>query len=346
MSKIASHADEAQAIVHKALVWDNVWPVDLIGLDSYDNGWEKLDRFAQAGVNALGVTLAGDNHTISEAIKLLAWARAKILAHADKYVLAESVNDILAAKRADKLAVCFQFEGMRCFERNLDMIGVYRKLGVMQTILAFNNSNSIGGGCAEENDCGLTNLGRTFVDKLQEGGILIDLSHVGRRTSLEAMERATKPMAFTHSNANAVHASFRNVTDEQIKAVAGIGGLVGVSGSSEYLGDPDCRSETLFQHIDHTVQLVGPEHAGIGFDVVYDPTLLNDWARTRPEEWPMTKDPNWPGFNYAAPEQIVEIVALMLNAGYGVEAITDILGKNYIRIFERATESSYPNDKT
>mgnify|MGYP001794170688 CR=1 FL=1 len=338
MSTISSHIDEAQAIVRDALVWDNVWPVDLKGLESYDNGWDKLDRFADAGVNVLGVTLAGDNHNITEAIDLIAWARAKILAHPDKYILAESVNDIINAENENKLAIYFQFEGMRCFERNLDMIGAYRKLGIMQTILAFNNSNSIGGGCAEEYDGGLTNLGRTFVDKLQAGGIFIDLSHVGRRTSLQAMERATKPTAFTHSTADAIRPCFRNVTDEQIKAVAETGGLVGVSGSSEYLGDQACTSETLFKHIDHTVQLVGPTHAGIGLDVVFNPAPLSAWARTRPEEWPMTLDPNWPGFNYAKPEQIVDLTALMLSAGYSTVDVKNILGENYIRVFKQATE--------
>ena len=198
--KATTDDSAAAALVRDALVWDNVWPVDLKDNMSFGNDWGKLERFAAAGVNAIGLTLAGDNHNITQAMDLVAWARGHLLAHTDKYVLAETVDDILKAQGEGKLAIVLQFEGMRCFERNLDMIEAYYKLGVRQTLLAFNNANSIGGGCAEENDGGLTNLGRRFVDALQDGGIFIDLSHVGRRTSLEALERARLPMAFMEND--------------------------------------------------------------------------------------------------------------------------------------------------
>ena len=330
----SSVAQDATALVQDALVWDNVWPIDLPGIQ-FGNDWGRLERFQKAGVNVVGLTLAGDNHDVKGAMELVGWARRHIAANGDRYVLVETVDDVLAAKDAGKFAIVLQFEGMRCFDRNLDMVEVYYALGVRQTILAFNTANSIGSGCAEENDGGLTNLGRRFVDELQAQGLFIDLSHVGRRTSLDALERATVPMAFTHSNANAVHKSFRNLDDDQIKAAAACGGLVGVSGSSEYLGDPECRTETIFRHLDHIVQLVGADHAGIGFDVVFDSSTLNDWARGRPEEWPMTQDPDWPGFSYTMPEQVIELTAMMLDAGYGEGAVRNILGGNYMRIFRQ-----------
>ncbi|MEM8987195.1 MAG: membrane dipeptidase [Pseudomonadota bacterium] len=331
-AKSSSLKDEAAALVREALVWDNVWPVDLPGVVKVGNDWSRLERFRAAGVNAIGLTLAGDNHDVKGAIELVGWARRYIAQNAEKYLLVETADDILAARQSGKIAIILQFEGMRCFDRNLDLADVFYKLGVRQTILAFNNTNSIGGGCAEDNDGGLTNLGRLFVDELQTQGIFIDLSHVGKRTSLEALERTTKPMAFTHSNVNAIHRSFRNLDDDQIKAAAASGGLVGVSGSSEYLGDPDCTTESLFRHLDYVVELVGAQHAGIGFDVVFDSTALNDWARARPEEWPMAAAADWPGFSYAMPEQLTELTAMMLGAGYGEEATRAILGENYLRI--------------
>lgn len=330
---------DARAVFEKALVWDNVWPVDLKGGERIGNDWGKLERFAAAGYGVLGITLAGDNQNISQAIELVAWARQYLLAHRDRYVIIETVDDALAAKATGKLGIMLHFEGTRCFERNLDLIELYYKLGIRQTILAFNNSNSVGGGCAEENDGGLTNFGRRFVKELQAGGILVDLSHTGRRTSLEAMELAVKPMVFTHSNVDAIHPSFRNVTDEQIKACAATGGLVGVSGSSGYLGDLECRTGTIFRHLDYLVQLVGPDHVGIGLDVVFDAVALSDWARGRPHEWPVAADPNWPGFRYAMPEQLLELTQLMLDHGYGEEAVLKILGGNYLRICRAAWQT-------
>lgn len=326
-------------LYQKALVWDNVWPVDLLNGLSFGNDWQKLERFAQAGVSILGVTLAGDNHNTSQAIDLIAWARSYLSQNQDRFVLIESIEDVYRAQSSGRLGVTLQFEGTRCFERNTDLIELYHKLGIRQTILAFNNANSIGAGCAEKNDGGLTNLGRTFVKKLQSVGMLVDLSHVGRRTSLEALEMATKPMVFTHSNVYAIHPSFRNITDEQIEACAATGGLVGVSGSSEYLGDSQCRTETVFRHLDYLVEKTGPAHVGIGLDVVFDASALNVWVRQRPEEWPMAVDPGWPGFSYTMPEQLEELATMMTNHGYADSAVLDILGGNYLRICRAAWAS-------
>jgi membrane dipeptidase len=322
----------ANSLFRDALVWDNVWPVDLKYGPPFGNDWRMLERFVGAGVSVLGITLAGDNHNVSQAVELVGWARQYLLGHSDRYVLVETIDDALSAQTAGKLGVSLQFEGTRCFERNLDLVELYYKLGVRQTILAFNNGNSVGGGCAEEHDSGLTNLGRRFVKEFQTVGMLVDLSHVGHRTSLDALEISTKPMVFTHSNAYAVHPSFRNVRDDQIKACAAAGGLIGVSGSSEYLGDAACRTETVFRHVDYLVQLVGPDHVGIGFDVVFDSAALNKWVRSRPHEWPMTADSTWPGFNYVMPEQLEALSTIMVDHGYGEDTVLKILGKNYVRV--------------
>lgn len=321
----------AQRLLQSMVVWDNVWPVDLPGT-SGGNGWEQLERFAKAGVSAIGVTLAGDNHNSAEALRITAWARAELRARSSQLMLVQTVEDIASAKQAGKLAVVLQFEGTRCFERDLNLIDAFYALGVRQTLLAFNSANCTGSGCAERVDGGLTPYGRRFVREAERVGMLVDLSHVGRRTSLDALEIAQKPMVFSHSNANSVHRSFRNIDDDQARACANSGGLVGISGSSEYLGDPKCRTLTLFRHLDHYVQLIGAKHVGLGFDVIFDAEHVNSWVRARPEEWPMAQDPAWPGFNYAVPEQLVDLIGLMLANGYSETAVEDILGRNYLRI--------------
>ncbi|WP_129780683.1 dipeptidase [Peristeroidobacter soli] len=326
------HVSAAQRLLQSAVVWDNVWPVDLPGLGSADNGWEQLERFARAGVSAVGVTLAGDTHNSAEALRITAWARHELQSRSSLLKLVEKVEDIVSAKRAGQLAVVLQFEGTRCFERDLNLIDAFYALGVRQTLLAFNSANCAGSGCAEPADGGLTPYGRRFVREAERIGMLVDLSHVGRRTSLDALAIAQQPMVFSHSNANAIHSSFRNIDDEQARACAATGGLVGISGSSEYLGDPKCRTQTLFRHLDHYVQLLGPAHVGLGFDVIFNAEPVNAFVRARPEEWPMAKDPAWPGFNYAVPEQIVELIGVMLANGYSESAVEDILGRNYLRI--------------
>jgi membrane dipeptidase len=332
MTSVPSHSTRAAEILEQAIVWDNVWPVDLGGDHAYDNGWDKLDRFASCGISMLSITLAGDNQNISEAAQLVAWARSYLLSKPDRYRLVERVEDVLEAKRQGLLGVGLHFEGTRCLERNLDMVEAFYKLGVRQNILAFNNTNCAGGGCADANDPGLTAYGRKLVVEMQRVGMLVDLSHTGYRTTMDALEMATAPMVFSHSNSGAIHPSFRNITDEQVLACARTGGIVGVSGSSGYLGDELCRTETLFRHVDHYVQLVGASHVGLGIDVVFNHEKLSDYIRQRSDEWPIAKDPNWPGFRYVMPEQIAELAEIMLRQGYTDEHVFSILGKNYIRI--------------
>ena len=88
----------------------------------------------------------------------------------------------------------------------------------------------------------------------------------------------------------------------------------------------------MFRHLDHVVQLVGPQHACLGLDVVFETGALNQYMRARPEEWPDAALPGWPGVHYVQPAQIVELTAVMLDAGYGETAIRGILGENLLRV--------------
>jgi membrane dipeptidase len=228
--------------------------------------------------------------------------------------------------------VLMHFEGTRCFERNLDTVETFYQLGVKHTLLAFNQANSAGGGCMEAADCGLTRFGRTLVAEMQRVGMLLDLSHTGHKTALQALEITAAPCIFSHSNARAVFEHPRNISDEEMRACAATGGLIGLASSSMYHGDPECRTESLFRHIDHMVQVVGPDHVGIGLDIIKDTDVFNEWMRARPEEWPDVTRADWPGIRTATMEQLPQLTACMLAAGYGEAAILKILGGNYLRI--------------
>ncbi len=288
--------------------------------------------FARRATSVLSVTLAGDNHNVGQAAAMVGEARRAIQSRPDALVHVLSVEDARRAKRDGKLGVALHFEGTRCFERNLDMIELFYALGVRHTLLAFNQTNSCGGGCAEPADGGLSCFGRSVIREMNRVGMLLDLSHTGRRTSLEALEVTTKPAVFTHSNSDAVHPHYRNLTDEQVRGAAAVGGLVGVSGSSIYLGDQASSTEAIFRHLDHFVQLVGPRHVGLGLDIMFDPSAVTEWIRKRPDEWPGADDPSWGGFNYAMPEQVLELTGVMIDHGYAVDDVKAILGGNYERI--------------
>jgi len=328
-------SSRAVQLCRTALVCDMVWPLDFDPADTVGNDYGKLQRFHDAGVNLVSVTLAGDRHNSAQALAIVADARRR-LAALPHVRLVDEIGDVEAARGAGKLAVALQFEGTRCLERNLDLITAFRDLGIRHNLLAFNNANSAGGGCADASDGGLTRFGGRVVEEMQRAGVLVDLSHCGARTALDALTMAQRPMVFSHSNAAALAPSFRNISDELIRAVAATGGLVGISGCSGYLGSAAGLADAVVHHIDHVCSLVGHRHVGLGLDVVFDAAALNAWIRSRPDEWPVAADPDWPGFCYLMPEELPAIVDGLLARGYSNPQIEDILGRNWMRVCSAA----------
>jgi len=323
-------------VLAHSLAWDMVYPIE----PWCGNNYHQLARYRDSGFNLVNLCLAGDNHNIGEAITRIAAARSYILAHPDDYLLVERVADIDRARHLGVLAIAFHLEGTRCFERKLEVIESFYKLGIRHTLLAFNQTNSVGGGCAEKNDMGLSNYGELLVRELERVGMIVDLSHTGYRTTMDAMAMAEKPCMFSHSMAAGVNPHFRNLEDDQIKACAATGGVIGMSGSGEYIGDLSCSTESIVRHIDYIAQLVGPEHIGLGLDLVFDADALNGWIRTRVDEWPQAADPDWPGFAYAKPEQLPELVDRLLQRDYSEEQVQGILGENWRRVCNSCWQES------
>lgn len=314
------------------IVWDNVWPLE----PEAGNDFDSLRRHAQAGVDIASITIAGDRHNSSQALQRTAAARRAILADEDSFHLVQTLDDVFEAKRKKKLGVILHFEGIRCFERDLALIEAFYQLGIRQALLVFNVNNSAGGGCVDLADSGLTRYGRQVVVEMQKVGMLVDLSHAGYRTSMDAMALAEQPCVFSHSDAYALHAHVRNVRDDQIRACASTGGLVGISGSNEYLGDELCSTESMFRHIDYIAQLVGAQHVGLGLDLIADADVVTHFAKSLPDEWPFAADPAWKGFRYAKAEQIRELADQLIRHGYTLQDVNGILGENYIRICKAA----------
>jgi membrane dipeptidase len=319
--------ERAKALLNDMIVWDNVWPWEPWCGNSVDN----LRLLAEAGWTHISLTVAGDMYNISETVSRIGALRREVQAEPDRFILVNNVDDITEAKRTNRLAVSLHLEGTRCLERNIDMVEVFYLLGIRHNLLAFNSPNSAGGGCAEP-DPGLSGFGKRVVAEMERVGMLLDLSHTGYKTTMDAMEMATRPVVFTHSNSNTLTPHWRNLKDDQIKACAATGGLVGISGSNDYLGDPDASTEALFRHLDYYVNLVGPDHVGFGFDIVFNADPLNEWVKTRPKEWPGVDSPDWNGFSYMEPHQLHGLIEMMLNHGYDEAAIRKISGENYIRI--------------
>jgi membrane dipeptidase len=152
------------------------------------------------------------------------------------------------------------------------------------------------------------------------------------------MRRAAKPVIFSHSNPLGVWRHKRNIRDEAIRACAATGGVVGISGIGLFLGENDNRPETHIAHIEHVVQLVGPDHVGIGLDFVFDVSEAMEYVRANPQMYPPDlgfKD----GIRMLPPEGIRTIASGLLSRGYARKDVRKILGGNFLRV----AKSTWPN---
>ena len=234
-----------------------------------------IDRLHAAGVNYVSINIGMDMNPLPQVMSVIAGFRAHIAAHPERYVLAATTRDIEDAAAAGKLALGFDLEGAMPLLEQPEMVALYRKLGVRQMHLAYNCNNSVAGGC-HDTEQGLTALGKQVVGAINAAGVLMDCSHTGRRCSLDIMATSSMPVIFSHSNPLALVEHGRNVTDEQIRACAATGGVVCVSGVSIFLGTRTPDANDVARHAAYVAGLVGVEHVGIGLDISFHQSDLDD----------------------------------------------------------------------
>jgi len=247
-------------------------------------------------------------------------------------VQVETVDDIHCARRDAKLAVAFDLEGMNALNGDIGMVDLYYRLGVRQMLFAYNRNNLAGGGCHDE-DIGLTDFGRAVVREMNRVGMVVDCSHCAYKTSMEAIEASEAPVIFSHANARKLWDHERNIWDDQIKACAATGGVIGVTGVGIFLGPKGPTVEHLVEHIDHMVDLVGPDHVGFGMDSVLRAHKPNQAFTRNRDYWPERQYPDG-GTGYVPPEEAPRLTQALLDRGYGEADVRGILGGNFLRVAE------------
>ena len=164
-------------------------------------------------------------------------------------------------------------------------------------------------------------------------GMVVDCSHCAYKTSMQAIEASESPVIFSHANARKLCNHERNIWDDQIKACAATGGVVGVTGVGIFLGPKGPTVEHLVEHIDHMVELVGADHVGFGMDSVlhvHKPNQPPTSTRNR-DYWPERQYPD-SGTGYVPPEEAPRLTQALLDRGYGEADIRGILGENFLRV--------------
>jgi len=250
-----------------------------------------------------------------------------------------SVDGVSAAYAEGKMAVTFDIEGMNALNGRLDLVQFYYDLGVRHMLIAYNKNNLAGAGCHDE-DVGMTEFGRQVVDEMNRVGMVIDCSHSGVKTTMEAMERSSDPVVFSHSNAKALVDHDRNITDEQIRACAATGGVIGINGVNLFLGQEVSTPAGVAKHAAYIADLTGEEHVGISLDYAPDlegdrdaseNTAVMELFESSPEYWP--SDAGYDGSIGCLHIRYVDEIAVELQrVGFDRKGIDAVMGGNFLRI--------------
>jgi membrane dipeptidase len=317
-------AEPAPDLHASSVVIDHACPLLKPRDDAY------LEKTRAGGVTVAMATVAS-NHDFRGAIdEIAAWLER--FAEDPGLVHVKSVADIERAKGEGKLGVGFHFQNSRPVEHEIRLLRVLHDLGLRVMQLTYNEKNPVGDGATERTDSGLSKFGLRLVAEMNRVGVVVDLSHVGYRTTMEAMEASAHPVIFSHSNAWGVHPSKRNIKDDQIRALARSGGVMGMNGFPGFVG-PDHPSpmEKLLDHVDYVAKLVGTNHIGLGLDYSQStPEAYKRWGY-EPDTYPM------PPWKY--PVGLEDVTKLpnftrgLLARGYSDADIRGILGGNFVRVF-------------
>lgn len=314
----------------------------------YANWSRKIfEQMREGGVDAVHVTIAYHESFREAVLNVEAW-NEMFLRHADLIRPARSAADIRAARGEGRTAIIFGFQTAQPIEDDLGLLAIWHDLGLRVMQLTYNNQSLLATGCYEDDDTGLTRMGKKVVAEMNRLGILIDMSHSGERSTLETIARSSRPIAITHANPHVWHAALRNKSDEVIRALTDAGGMIGFSLYPHHLRDGSaCTLQSFCQMTADAASRYGAHHIGIGSDLCQDqPDSIVTWMRNG--RW--TRDLDYgegsaaqAGFPPQPPwfennTSFDTIVQGLRDVGFDAAEIAGIMGENWLRFWEIAFE--------
>jgi membrane dipeptidase len=335
---VAQELSETQVLdVHRqAIIIDN----GVVGF--------PLSHHIDGGVTATQVTVSG-LHTDGQDEVFLRISEYLSAAYADPdhVMIIETPDDIRIAKREGKLGILFAFQGLNHIANRLYWIEMFARIGVRIMAATYNSRNALGSGAGETDDAGLTYFGRTVIREMNRVGVVVDLSHLAERTAMDVVRVSQDPVIFSHSNPKTLVNHRRNASDDLMRAVRDTGGVMALSVYAPLLDQQNGTLptiETLVDHIDYTVNLLGIDHVGIGSDVA--PMSDRGWLMYQLQHRELVPEYQMqsPYLGKAVYHSIVDfqtaadfpkLTRALLKRGYSGEDVQKILGGNLLRVFDQ-----------
>lgn len=335
---LASSALPAAAASQSTGSYDDLLVIDALcfGKDWGDEVFEAL-----RAANYSGIIESLPRKDLQTAIDALVAWRGRIETHSDKLMFALESQDFVRAKESKRTAVMMNFQDSTMLNGDLDNIDALYALGMRSFQLTYNFRNLVGDGCLERTNAGLSDFGLEVVERMNDRGVLIDLSHCGDQTTLDGIAFSKRPVGITHTMCDAIRSHPRAKTDEQIRSCAEKGGVIGMVALGYFVG-PDPGGETTIEHyadhIEHAVNVAGIEHIGISTD--YPPQGISPWASY--DEWYVPRtgffkpsyELRWPPWIPAldTPDRYRNLMAVLDRRGWSARDIERLLGLNWLRL--------------
>lgn len=302
----------------------------------------SFEALLRGKVGCVTVTLGFWEGAIESLDAITRW-RDLVRENADLAEIAVSRADIEATTAKGKLAIILGYQNSNLFDGRIRFVELFHDLGVRVVQLTYNNQNEYGGSCYEPKDSGLSRAGVKLIKEMNRVGILLDLSHVGNRTSAEAIKASEKPVAVTHANPYDLIAHPRNKERYVLDALRENGGVIGCAAYRNITGDEYCKSpESWCQMVAKTVDLIGIDHVAIGTDRSHNTTVRDlDWMRRG--RW--TRDVDYGAGSAAKPGKVPpadwfqdisdlgKIPPALTAVGFNKDEADKILHGNWLRVY-------------
>lgn len=314
---------------------------------------QALDDLRRSGLACVHLTILPVGTTppdtaFAQAIEGIAYWEGEIDRAPQVLARVRTAADVEAAKRAGRVGLVYGFQDGVMFETDLARLDVFHRLGVRVIQPTYNRRNLLGDGCMEPANAGLSRTGSEAIERMNALGILVDLSHCGRRTAADAIRISKRPVAFTHTGCDAVASHPRHRTDAELKAVADTGGVSGIFVMPYLTGGRQPTGDDVVRHLEHAIRVAGEDHVAIGTDGGVSPEVADEAfrrrfaevTRRRREAGIAAPGETEDGYLFAADLNVpnrFELIAARLEArGHSSARIEKILGGNLLRVFGAA----------
>lgn len=316
----------------------------------YANWSEKIFRQMRDGdVAAVHATITYHENFRETVLNIERWNRM-FEQYPDLIMHGRFADDIELAQQTGRTAIFFGSQNPSCMEDDIGLVEILHTLGMRFMQLTYNNQSLLASGCYEAVDNGISRMGREVIAEMNRVGLVIDMSHSGERSTLEAIELSTRPIAITHANPASWHPAGRNKSDVVLEALAETGGMLGFSMYPHHLENgSDCTLQSYCGMICRTAGLMGIDRIGIGTDLCQDqPDSVVQWMR----EGRWTKSVDYGEGNATAPgfpdmpewfsdnRHFGAIAKGLKNEGMNSADITAVMGGNWLRFFKDSFSAS------